>query len=188
RGAAPGGGGGARRGRASEGGASAARSRGPEDRRGAGAHRGGAPGGGEGEAGARGGGGGSRRATAHGASGPDDGSHAGCLSPQGSRAVRWARDPDGLVAAVSDHTRWKGEPRGRAEAEPRQETRGGERPRRRCELLVSEIFRSVQGEGRHVGVPSVFLRLARCNLSCRWCDTPYTWDFERFDFEREVRR
>jgi 7-carboxy-7-deazaguanine synthase len=54
--------------------------------------------------------------------------------------------------------------------------------------LVSEIFRSVQGEGRHVGVPSVFLRLARCNLSCRWCDTPYTWDFERFDFEREVRR
>lgn len=53
---------------------------------------------------------------------------------------------------------------------------------------MSEIFRSVQGEGRHVGVPSVFLRLARCNLSCRWCDTPYSWDFERFDFEREVRR
>lgn len=61
---------------------------------------------------------------------------------------------------------------------------GGEGPG----LLVSEIFCSVQGEGRHVGVPSVFLRLARCNLSCSWCDTPYSWDFERFDFEREVRR
>lgn len=53
-------------------------------------------------------------------------------------------------------------------------------------LLVSEIFHSVQGEGRHAGTPSAFVRLARCNLTCRWCDTPYSWDFERFDFEREV--
>lgn len=55
-------------------------------------------------------------------------------------------------------------------------------------LLLSETFRSVQGEGRHVGAPSVFVRLARCNLTCSWCDTPYSWDFERFDFEREVER
>ena len=37
-----------------------------------------------------------------------------------------------------------------------------------------------------MGVPSVFLRLATCNLSCRWCDTKYTWDWQNFDFQTEV--
>jgi organic radical activating enzyme len=53
-------------------------------------------------------------------------------------------------------------------------------------LLVSEIFESVQGEGVSAGAPAVFLRLARCNLHCRYCDTRYTWDFERYRFEDEV--
>lgn len=43
------------------------------------------------------------------------------------------------------------------------------------QLQVSEIFLSVQGEGVHSGTPSVFLRTYRCNLSCTWCDTKYTW-------------
>lgn len=53
-------------------------------------------------------------------------------------------------------------------------------------LQVSEIFESVQGEGPSAGEPASFLRLARCNLHCHYCDTRYTWDFERFRFEDEV--
>jgi 7-carboxy-7-deazaguanine synthase len=53
-------------------------------------------------------------------------------------------------------------------------------------LRVSEIFDSLQGEGPCAGTPSAFLRLALCNLHCTWCDTRYTWDFERYDYEREV--
>jgi 7-carboxy-7-deazaguanine synthase len=41
-------------------------------------------------------------------------------------------------------------------------------------VRISEIFYSIQGEGRLVGVPSVFIRTSGCNLRCAWCDTPYT--------------
>jgi 7-carboxy-7-deazaguanine synthase len=40
-------------------------------------------------------------------------------------------------------------------------------------MKVSEIFRSLQGEGTHQGRPCLFIRLAGCNLHCRWCDTAY---------------
>jgi 7-carboxy-7-deazaguanine synthase len=40
-------------------------------------------------------------------------------------------------------------------------------------MKVIEIFRSIQGEGRSQGFPSIFLRLAGCNLDCAWCDTRY---------------
>jgi 7-carboxy-7-deazaguanine synthase len=40
-------------------------------------------------------------------------------------------------------------------------------------MLVSEIFLSIQGESTFAGLPCIFVRLAGCNLTCAWCDTPY---------------
>ena len=44
-------------------------------------------------------------------------------------------------------------------------------------LQLAEIFYSVQGEGTWTGTPAVFVRLAGCNLSCRFCDTDYALKF-----------
>lgn len=56
-------------------------------------------------------------------------------------------------------------------------------------LLVAERFGieqpTFQGEGPSCGTPALFIRLSRCNLTCTWCDTPYTWDRARFDLRTE---
>ena len=43
-------------------------------------------------------------------------------------------------------------------------------------LLISEIYRSIQGESTRAGLPCVLVRLAGCNLECSWCDTLYARD------------
>lgn len=49
---------------------------------------------------------------------------------------------------------------------------------RNAVLRVNEIFGpTFQGEGPSLGRRVGFLRLAGCNLQCRWCDTWYTWNF-----------
>ena len=46
-------------------------------------------------------------------------------------------------------------------------------------MKISEIYYSIQGEGKLAGVPSVFIRTTGCNLWCTWCDSPYTsWEAE----------
>lgn len=40
-------------------------------------------------------------------------------------------------------------------------------------LRVNEIFYSIQGEGGRSGHPSIFIRLAGCNLRCPFCDTEF---------------
>ena len=42
-------------------------------------------------------------------------------------------------------------------------------------MLVTEIFRSIQGESTYAGLPCIFVRLTGCNLRCRWCDTAYAF-------------
>ncbi len=42
-------------------------------------------------------------------------------------------------------------------------------------LRISEIFYSLQGETRSVGIPTVFVRLTGCPLRCRYCDTAYAF-------------
>jgi len=69
--------------------------------------------------------------------------------------------------------------------EPR--TWRGVRWARPGELLISEIFGpTLQGEGPSAGQTAVFVRLGGCNLSCRWCDTGYTWDAMSFDLASEL--
>ena len=56
-------------------------------------------------------------------------------------------------------------------------------------LVVSEVFGpTFQGEGPTLGRRAAFVRLGRCNLTCGYCDSRYTWDWERFDPAEELSR
>ena len=43
-------------------------------------------------------------------------------------------------------------------------------------LKINEIFSSIQGEGRYVGYPVLFIRMSGCNKHCAYCDTSYHVD------------
>jgi organic radical activating enzyme len=44
------------------------------------------------------------------------------------------------------------------------------------QLLVHEIYRSIQGESTFAGLPCVFVRLTACSARCVWCDTPHAFN------------
>jgi 7-carboxy-7-deazaguanine synthase len=60
-------------------------------------------------------------------------------------------------------------------------------------MNISELFYSIQGEGKRTGYPSFFIRTNLCNLRCQFsggnlCDTPYTsWDFKNQDNLGELK-
>jgi len=55
-------------------------------------------------------------------------------------------------------------------------------------MKISEIFFSIQAEGPHLGLPSIFIRTSLCNLKCRWCDTPYALKEEKTMSIEEIVR
>jgi organic radical activating enzyme len=60
---------------------------------------------------------------------------------------------------------------------------------RQPHINVNEIFGpTIQGEGVHTGHLVGFLRLAGCNLACVWCDTPYSWDWTRYNKDEESHK
>ena len=42
-------------------------------------------------------------------------------------------------------------------------------------MFITEIFKSIQGEGSRSGLLCIFVRLTGCNLRCTWCDTAYAF-------------
>ncbi len=53
-------------------------------------------------------------------------------------------------------------------------------------LRITEIYRSIQGEGTRAGMPCVLVRLTGCDLRCRWCDTAYAFSGGRLMAVGEV--
>lgn len=58
-------------------------------------------------------------------------------------------------------------------------------PKRSVPLLpvVDVIGPTVQGEGPYAGHRAAIITLGGCNLTCRACDSPHTWDGSRYDLE-----
>ena len=54
-------------------------------------------------------------------------------------------------------------------------------------MFITEIFKSIQGEGTRAGLPCIFVRLTGCNLRCTWCDTAYAFHGGKKMSVEEVR-
>ncbi len=53
-------------------------------------------------------------------------------------------------------------------------------------LLINEIFASIQGEGKSIGKPVLFIRSYGCNSHCNFCDSKYSWEKSKEKFEMTI--
>src|SRR5262245_46762156 len=56
------------------------------------------------------------------------------------------------------------------------------------QLLIHEVYRSVQGESTFAGLPCVFVRLTVCDSRCCWCDSPHAFKEGRNQAPASVRQ
>jgi 7-carboxy-7-deazaguanine synthase len=54
-------------------------------------------------------------------------------------------------------------------------------------MVITEIYKSLQGESTYAGLPCVFVRLTGCNLRCSWCDSEYTFQGGHKMTSEEIR-
>ena len=56
-------------------------------------------------------------------------------------------------------------------------------------MKINEIFYSLQGEGKWMGLPNIFIRTTGCNLRCSFCDTTYAYERgEEMDVEEIINK
>ena len=56
-------------------------------------------------------------------------------------------------------------------------------------MFITEIFKSIQGEGTRAGLPCIFVRLTGCNLRCTWCDTAYAFhDGSKYTLDEVLKK
>jgi len=55
-------------------------------------------------------------------------------------------------------------------------------------MKITEIFNSIQGEGKQMGLPTIFVRTGGCNLKCDWCDTKYAWEGGKEMSVKKIRK
>ncbi len=85
---------------------------------------------------------------------------------------RYARRPTARGSAASRCGRRKRRrrPTGRSRSSQERTREAGS-----IVMVITEIFKSIQGEGTRAGLPCIFVRLTGCNLRCTWCDTAYAF-------------
>lgn len=51
-------------------------------------------------------------------------------------------------------------------------------------IPVMEVFRTIEGEGMHIGTPRVLARIGGCAVGCKWCDTKHSWTLKTSELMR----